>query len=84
MNQDLKFTIKKIIRNQFSPRHSPDEVYLVKDIPYTLSGKKMETPVKNLFLGKDIKKVVNRDAMKNPGSFDYFVDFKKDVIDNLI
>lgn len=83
LDQDLKFTIKKIIRNQFSPRHSPDEVYLIQEIPYTLSGKKMETPVKNLFLGKDIKKVVNRDAMKNPSSFDFFIRFKNDVIDQL-
>ena len=44
----------------------------------------METPVKNLFLGKDIQKVVNRDAMKNPESFDFFLGFKKDVIDHLI
>ena len=84
LSQDLKIKIKKIIRNQFSPRHSPDEVYAINEVPYTLSGKKMETPVKNLFLGKDINKVVNRDAMKNPASFDFFIKYKKDVIDKLI
>jgi acetoacetyl-CoA synthetase len=83
LTQDLKFKIKKVIRNQFSPRHSPDNVYEIDEVPYTLSGKKMETPVKNLFLGKDIDKVVNRDAMKNPDSFDFFIKYKKEVIDNL-
>jgi acetoacetyl-CoA synthetase len=83
LDQDLIFKIKKVIRNQFSPRHSPDVVYPIKEVPYTLSGKKMETPIKNLFLGKNIEKVVNKDAMKNPESFDYFVQFKKDVIDKL-
>ena len=83
LSQELKFKIKKIIRNQFSPRHSPDDVYVVNDIPYTLSGKKMETPVKKLFLGKDVSKGLNPDAMKNPDSFNYFIDFKKEVIDLL-
>jgi len=83
LTQDLKFKIKKVIRNQFSPRHSPDNVYEIDEVPYTLSGKKMETPVKNLFLGKDIDKVVNRDAMKNPDSFDFFIKYKKEVIDHL-
>lgn len=84
LSKDLKIRIKKVIRNQFSPRHSPDEVYEVSEIPYTLSGKKMETPVKNLFMGKEISKVVNRDAMKNAEAFDYFISFKKEVIDNLL
>ena len=83
LDQDLKIKIKNVIRRQFSPRHSPDEVYTVNDIPYTLSGKKMETPIKNLFLGKDPEKVVNKDAMRNPDSFDFFLTFKKKVVDYL-
>jgi acetoacetyl-CoA synthetase len=83
LDQDLKIKIKKIIRNQFSPRHSPDEIFVIKEVPYTLSGKKMETPVKKLFLGKDVQKILNRDAMKNPEAFDYFINFKKNIIDNL-
>lgn len=84
LDQELKTKIKSIIKSQFSPRHAPDEIYIVKEIPYTLSGKKMETPVKNLFLGKDLNKVVNKDAMKNPDSFDFFINFKKNVIDHLV
>lgn len=84
LDKELKIKIKKVIRSQFSPRHSPDDIYTVSEIPYTLSGKKMETPIKNLFLGKDIAKVLNRDAMKNPDSFDYFIKFKNEVIDHLL
>ena len=61
----------------------PDAVFAIKEVPYTLSGKKMETPVKKYFGGGDLDKVLNIDAMKNPESFDYFVSFKKDVIDKL-
>ena len=61
--------------NQFSPRHSPNDIYAIDEVPYTLSGKKMETPVKNLFLGKDIQKVINRDAMRNPDAFNFFINF---------
>jgi acetoacetyl-CoA synthetase len=83
LDLDLKTKIKKIIMMQFSPRHSPDDIYVINEVPYTLSGKKMETPVKNLFLGKDIQKVINRDAMRNPDAFNFFINFKKEVIDKL-
>lgn len=83
LDKDLKTKIKKIIRENFSPRHTPDEVYSIAEVPYTLSGKKMETPVKNLFLGKDILKVANRDAMRNPESFDFFIQFKNEVVNLL-
>ena len=86
-NQELtKDLIKKIattIRKQFSPRHVPDAVYAIKEVPYTLSGKKMETPVKKYFGGGDLDKVLNVDAMKNPESFEFFVSFKKNIIDKL-
>jgi acetoacetyl-CoA synthetase len=83
LDQNLKSKIKKIIRENFSPRHTPDEIYSIKEVPYTLSGKKMETPVKNLFLGKDIQKIINTDAMRNPESFDYFIEFKNKIINHL-
>lgn len=84
LSVELKQTIKKIIKDQFSPRHIPDEIYSIREVPYTLSGKKMETPVKNLFLGRELNKVINKDAMRNPDSFNFFVNFKKDIIDHLI
>jgi acetoacetyl-CoA synthetase len=68
--------IKKInntIRTEYSPRHVPDEIIEVYDIPYTISGKKTETPVKKILMGKDPKTVVNMGSLKNPSSMDFFI-----------
>jgi len=65
--------IKGAIRDALSPRHVPNDVFQVPAIPRTLSGKKMELPVKKLLLGADPAKVMNRDAMANADSVDWFV-----------
>jgi acetoacetyl-CoA synthetase len=69
--------IKKInqtIRNDNSPRHVPDTVLSVTDLPYTISGKKTETPVKKVLMGFDPIKVVNKGALRNPESMEYFIE----------
>ncbi|MEH7483167.1 acetoacetate--CoA ligase [Neobacillus drentensis] len=76
LEEDLKGKIRKQIKEVCSPRHIPDEIYQIESVPYTLTGKKMEVPVRKILLGVDEKKAVNRDAMKNPSSLDYFVNFK--------
>jgi acetoacetyl-CoA synthetase len=76
LDNELKRTIKLALQSKFSPRHVPDAVYAIPEIPYTISGKKMETPVKKLLSGMDISGSISRDAMKNPKSLDVFVDFK--------
>jgi acetoacetyl-CoA synthetase len=53
----------------------PDEIIVVPDIPYTISGKKMEAPVKKILMGMDIDKTLNRDAMRNPESLEFFQHF---------
>ena len=58
-----------------SGRFRPDDIVQVAEIPRTLSGKKLEVPVKKLLLGGDPAKVVNRDSMANPGSFDAFIAY---------
>ncbi len=68
--------IKQTIRKKCSPRHVPDEVIRVPAVPYTMSGKKMEAPVKKILLGADPENVLNRDAMRNPEAMDFFIDFK--------
>lgn len=69
----LQKTINTTIRNEYSPRHVPDEIIAVPDVPYTISGKKTETPVKKIFMGKDPKTVVNAGSLRNPESMDFFV-----------
>ena len=53
----------------------PNEIVEITEVPRTLSGKKLEVPVKKLLLGGDPLKVVNRDSMANPLSFDFFVEY---------
>ena len=63
------------IRTKASARHVPDEVSQVEDIPRTLSGKKMEVPVRMLLLGSAAEKVASPDAMSNPESLRFFVEY---------
>ncbi len=74
LNAELKKKINQTIRSEYTPRHVPDEIIVVPDIPYTISGKKTETPVKKIMMGKDPKKVVNSGALRNPKSMEFFVE----------
>jgi len=69
----LKARIVHEIRTKASARHVPDEVMAVAEIPRTLTGKKMEVPVRKLLLGQPREKVASPDAMLNPASLDFFV-----------
>ncbi|MEO0858770.1 MAG: acetoacetate--CoA ligase, partial [Bacteroidota bacterium] len=64
--------IKRTLRQECSPRHVPDVVVAVPDVPYTLSGKKMEVPVKKLLLGLDTGTALNKDATRNPAAVEHF------------
>ncbi|WP_375175556.1 acetoacetate--CoA ligase [Pseudooceanicola sp.] len=75
MTEALQDKIKLAIREAVSARFLPDEIVEVAEIPRTLSGKKLEVPVKKLLLGHDAAKVVNRDSMANPDSFDQFLAY---------
>ena len=75
LDKDLIARIKASIRNDYSPRHVPDEVLEVPDIPYTISGKKVETPVKKILSGLAVSGSLNRDALRNPTSLNFFIEF---------
>ncbi|RMF04540.1 MAG: acetoacetate--CoA ligase [Bacteroidetes bacterium] len=77
LNEQLIQLIRSELRQQCSPRHVPDHIIAVPDIPYTLSGKKMEVPVKKVFLGMDIDKNMNRDAIRNPEAMAYFIELAR-------
>jgi acetoacetyl-CoA synthetase len=72
LNDEIKAKIKKQLREQYSPRHVPDEIIAVPGIPYTISGKKMETLVKKLLMGIPVELAASRDTMKNPEALEYF------------
>ncbi|HNG07754.1 MAG TPA: acetoacetate--CoA ligase [Chitinophagales bacterium] len=73
LNDELKTKIKNSLRKQYSPRHVPDEIIEVNEIPYTISGKKMEMPIKKIMMGMPIEKSISLDAMKNPNSIDEYL-----------
>jgi acetoacetyl-CoA synthetase len=75
LDEALTRRIKAVIRTALSPRHVPSEVLQVSGIPRTLTGKKMELPVKKLLLGAAASSVMRRDAMGNADCVDWFVAF---------
>ena len=68
----LRTRLQTAVREALSPRFVPDEVFLAPAIPRTLSGKKQELPIKKLFLGHPLEKVVNREAMANPECLPFY------------
>jgi acetoacetyl-CoA synthetase len=77
LDDDLRGRIKRQIRQDISPRHVPDDIFAVAEIPYTLSGKKMEVPVRKILLGQPVEKAATLGAMRNPESINYFVEFAR-------
>lgn len=77
LDDDLRARIAASIRSSLSPRFIPDQLAVAPGIPRTLSGKKQELPVKRLFLGRPIDKIINRDAMANPEVLDWYVEISK-------
>jgi acetoacetyl-CoA synthetase len=75
LDDTLTQRLKQAIREALSARHVPNEVFQVAAVPRTLSGKKMELPVKKLLLGAAPEQVLKRDAMANAESIDWFVAF---------
>jgi acetoacetyl-CoA synthetase len=77
LDEALVRRLKDVVKGALSARHVPDEVFAVSAIPRTLSGKKMELPVKKLLMGADPARVLNPDAMANADSVAWFVDFAR-------
>ncbi|VTU18552.1 Acetyl-coenzyme A synthetase [Variovorax sp. PBS-H4] len=75
LDATMRAKINDAIKTRLSPRFVPSDIFQVAEIPRTLSGKKQELPIKKLLLGQPIEKVVNREAMANPGSLGWYVDF---------
>ena len=76
---ELISKIKSKIKEEYSPRHVPDEFYKVSDIPYTISGKKMETPLKSIFMGKSINEAIKKGSMKNESVLEEYLKLKDEI-----
>jgi acetoacetyl-CoA synthetase len=70
----LKSRIRTRLREALSPRHVPDAIYAIDDVPRTLNGKKLEVPVKRILDGTPPARALSPGAMANPSSLAFFVD----------
>ncbi|MGE5407769.1 MAG: acetoacetate--CoA ligase, partial [Syntrophothermus sp.] len=77
LDQELTGEIARRVREQCSPRHVPDQVFQIDEVPRTLSGKVLEVPVKRILMGTPVAKAASRDSLANPAALDYFVEMAK-------
>ena len=75
LDEALKNRINSRLRTDCSPRHLPDRIDQVEAVPYTLTGKKMEVPVRKILMGVPVERAASRDSMMNPDSLGFFVDY---------
>jgi acetoacetyl-CoA synthetase len=81
LDDRLRDEIKRQIREHCSPRHVPNEILRIAEVPRTLSGKVLEVPVKRILTGTPPEKAASRDSLANPASLDYFVELSR-VLDS--
>jgi acetoacetyl-CoA synthetase len=74
LDEELEAEIKARIRERCSPRHVPNAVYRIDEVPRTLSGKVLEVPVKRILMGTPPERAASRDSLANPAALDYFVE----------
>jgi acetoacetyl-CoA synthetase len=74
LDEDLRREIARRVRERCSPRHVPDEVFAIAEVPRTLSGKVLEVPVKRILMGTPPEQAASRDSLANPAALDYFVE----------
>jgi acetoacetyl-CoA synthetase len=74
LDDDLVSAIRRRIREDCSPRHVPNEIRAIAEVPRTLSGKVLEVPVKKILMGTPAEKAASRDSLANPRSLDYFTE----------
>lgn len=79
MDDELEKRIRTQLRTNLTPHHVPDEIVVIKEVPRTLSGKKLEVPIKKIFLGTPVDKAISVGALGNPHSVEFFVEFAKGI-----
>jgi acetoacetyl-CoA synthetase len=77
LDEELKAKIKQRIREDCSPRHVPDDVLQIGQVPRTLSGKLLEVPVKRILMGAEPAQVASRESLADPAALDYFIELAR-------
>ena len=79
LDNERERTIQKRIREDLSPRHVPDIILQVPEIPETLNGKKIEVPLTRIMEGEFINSVINRESLRNSSVLDYFLTLREQL-----
>jgi acetoacetyl-CoA synthetase len=77
LDDDLAGRIRRRIREECSPRHVPDAIHAIDEVPRTLNGKTLEVPVKRILMGTPPEQAANRDSLANPRALEVFVELSK-------
>ena len=83
LTNEFKNIINKKIRTKCSPRHTPNLIFSISQVPYTISGKKMEIPIKKILLGQKVDDVISKGAMKNPECVEDFLKIRNQYLKSL-
>jgi acetoacetyl-CoA synthetase len=79
LDNDLKQRLRQKLRTAISPRHVPDDIVQIDQVPYTLSGKKIEVPIRKILLGMAVDDAANLGAMRNPEAIDFFTEYAEQL-----
>lgn len=77
LDDELIGRIARRVREDCSPRHVPNEVHAIAEVPRTLSGKALEIPVKRILTGTPPEQAASRESLANPEALDWFVEFAR-------
>ena len=77
LDAGVESRIRDHLRREYTARHVPDKIYAVPAIPYTLTGKKMEVPVRRILMGVAPEKAANPSAMSDPSALEFFIHWGK-------
>ena len=77
LSEDLAGRLKKRVRDDCSPRHVPNTVHQIAEVPRTLSGKVLEVPVKRILMGTPAEQAASRDSLANPAALDPFTELAR-------
>ena len=80
LTDQLVAEIRRRIREDCSPRHVPDEIRQIAEVPRTLSGKVLEVPVKRILMGTPAEQAASRESLANPAALDYFVALARNCV----
>ena len=72
LDDERRRALKALVRERISPRHVPDDILQIAEVPRTLNGKKLEVPVKRLLQGVPLDAAVSRGSVANPQSLEPF------------